>query len=279
MLEFIQLLKQRYQSVITQLDNKNPRYLEYQQCIEQLVYAEAFIRKGLLIADQPHFPLQIAVIGPTQVGKSSVVNLLLKDSSAGVSPLAGYTVHPQGFCHDSSLEACSGLQYYFGRFQQLEPVLLSRDRLDCYALSTSNKRSDVLPACVLWDTPDFDSIDAGDYREGVIRTVALADLVVLVVSKEKYADQSVWELMKTIEPFGQPTLICLNKLAEGSESLVLASLEQKWRQSRRDPMPTVISMLFQKQTASPIWPENAQRTIFKLAKRVQPNTRLNNSNF
>ena len=245
MLEFIQLLKQRYQSVITQLDNKNPRYLEYQQCIEQLVYAEAFIR----------------------------------NSSAGVSPLAGYTVHPQGFCHDSSLEACSGLQYYFGRFQQLEPVLLSRDRLDCYALSTSNKRSDVLPACVLWDTPDFDSIDAGDYREGVIRTVALADLVVLVVSKEKYADQSVWELMKTIEPFGQPTLICLNKLAEGSESLVLASLEQKWRQSRRDPMPTVISMLFQKQTASPIWPENAQRTIFKLAKRVQPNTRLNNSNF
>ena len=270
MLEFIQLLKQRYQSVLTQLDNKHPQYWEYQQCVEQLVYGEAFLRKGQLITDKPRFPLQIAVIGPTQVGKSSVVNLLLNNTQAGVSPLAGYTVHPQAFSHDLSTDTCDGLQHYFGRFQQLEPSLLSRNRFDCYALSSSDTLSDLLPACVLWDTPDFDSIDAVDYREGVIRTIALSDIVILVVSKEKYADQSVWEVMKTIEAFGQPTLICLNKLAEGSESLVLGSLEQKWRQSRRDPMPEIISMLFHKQTASPVWPTNAQQAIFKLAKRVEP---------
>lgn len=270
MLEFIQLLKQRYQSVLTQLDNKHSQYFDYQQRIEQLVYAEAFLRKGQLIEDHTRFPLQVAVIGPTQVGKSSVVNLLLNDSTAGVSPLAGYTVHSQGFCHALNTEACQGLQHYFGRFEQLAPAALSRNRYDCYGLSVSNKPSDVLPACVVWDTPDFDSIDAVDYREGVIRTIALADIVVLVVSKEKYADQSVWEVMKLIEPFEQPTLICLNKLAEGSESLVLDSLQQKWRQNRRDAMPPILSMLFQKQPAMPNLPADTCQIIRKLAKQVDP---------
>ncbi len=36
-------------------------------------------------------------MGPTQVGKSTVVNLLLGKRVAEVSPLAGYTIHPQGF--------------------------------------------------------------------------------------------------------------------------------------------------------------------------------------
>ena len=55
--------------------------------------------------------------------------------------------------------------------------------------------SSYLPHGVLWDTPDFDSIDSATYREGVIRTIALADIIILVVSKEKYADQSVWDIM------------------------------------------------------------------------------------
>ncbi|MGY6274798.1 GTPase domain-containing protein [Methylomonas sp. MgM2] len=274
MLEFIQLLKQRYQSVVAHLDDKHPQYPDYQQCIEQLLFAEAFLRKGRLINDKPHFPLQIAVIGPTQVGKSSVVNLLLNDSLAGVSPLAGYTVHPQGFMHGLPPEASDGLQHYFGRFQQLEPSSLSRGRYDCYALSGSDKQSELLPNCMVWDTPDFDSIDAADYREGLIRTIALADIIILVVSKEKYADQSVWEVMKFIECFGQPTLICLNKLAEGSEQLVVDSLREKWLKSRHDAMPAVLTMLFRKQPALPIWPENAGAAIRKLSKQVAPRKQL-----
>ena len=269
MLEFIQLLKQRYQTVHAQLDKKSPYFFEYLQRIEQLLYAEAFIRKGRLIEDQPHFPLQIAVIGPTQAGKSSIVNLLLNADLAGVSPLAGYTVHAQGFCHEVNPEDCDGMQHYFGRFQGLTTAELTRNRYDCYALSPGQSQSHLLPACVIWDTPDFDSIDAADYREGVIRTLALADVIVLVVSKEKYADQSVWEVMQTIASFAQPTLICLNKLAEGSETLVLDSLRQKWQQTRSDAMPPVIPILFQKNAALPHWPDSAQRRLFALAGQVQ----------
>ncbi len=271
MLEFIQLLKQRYQNVLQQLDKKNTQYLEYQQRIEQLLHAEAFIRKGELVDNTPGFPLQIAVIGPTQAGKSSVVNLLLNTDAAGVSPLAGYTVHPQGFCHGLTPDDCDGLQHYFGRFQCLEQSELRSGRYDCYSLSVTAAASSLLPAGVCWDTPDFDSIDAADYKEGVIRTIALADVVVLVVSKEKYADQSVWEVMKAIEVFQQPTLICLNKLSEDSAALITESLQQKWLQTRQDTVPTIVPLLFQKSAGAPSWPPSASRVLIDLSKKTTRN--------
>jgi GTPase SAR1 family protein len=254
--------------VLAQLELKSPLYFEYQQRIEQLLYAEAFLRRGLLIHDFPECPLQIAVIGPTQAGKSSIVNVLLNDTLAGVSPLAGYTVHAQGFCHRLTADDLDGLQHYFGRFQCLDAAALSRNRFDCYSVSHSVTGSELLPACVVWDTPDFDSIDAVDYREGVIRTLALADALVLVVSKEKYADQSVWEVMQTVQAFGQSTVICLNKLAEGSETLVLDSLRQKWRQTRSDAMPEVVSMLFEKPGTVPVWPVRAKKVLIDALKQV-----------
>jgi len=269
MLEFIQHLKQRYQALLEHLDKKNPQYFDYLQAIDQLLYVEAYARKVRLIAESPRFPLQIAVIGPTQAGKSSLVNAILNRELAGVSPLAGYTVHPQGFCHEVTYHDCDDLQHYFGRFQCLEQGALNRNRLDCYSLANCPGKSDLLPPCVVWDTPDFDSIDAADYREGVIRTIALADVIVLVVSKEKYADQSVWEVMNTIAAFKQPTLICLNKVSEGSEELLLNSLRQKWQQSRHDAMPMVISLPFQASPTRPAWPATANNALVNLSQQVK----------
>lgn len=276
MLEFIQHLKQRYQDQLNRLDKKNPQYFDYQHTIEQLLYAEAYMRKGKLIAEAPRLPLQIAVIGPTQSGKSSVVNLLLKQSLAGVSPLAGYTVHPQGFCKQANYHDCDELQGFFGRFQAVPVAELSRSRYDCYSLSESPGPSDLLPACVIWDTPDFDSIDAADYREGLIRTIALADLIVLVVSKEKYADQSVWQVMNSIAEFKQPTLICLNKVGEGTETELMESLGQKWRQSRYDKLPAIVSLPFQKSPALPIWPPESKTAIVDLVKQLAPKKHADN---
>ncbi|NOQ76257.1 MAG: GTP-binding protein [Methylococcaceae bacterium] len=268
MLEFIQLLNQRYQAIIANLKANDPQLVLFQQRLEQLLFTEAFMRKGGLLESSPQTPLQIAVIGPTQAGKSSIANLILNSNIAGVSPLAGYTVHPQGFCHKVSLQDCSGLQNYFGRFQQLNLTELSKQRHDCYSLTEIEMDSDLLPACVFWDTPDFDSIDSADYREGVIRTIALADIVVLIVSKEKYADQAVWEMMSSIESFHQTTLICVNKLIEGTEDIILNSLKQKWYQAREDEFPAVIPLHFQKQTAMPVWPVAEMNRIFQLQKTV-----------
>jgi GTPase SAR1 family protein len=268
MLEFVTLLRQRYQAVLLQLSDNSALAATFRQRIEQLTFTEAFIRKGQLLETRSKPPLQIVIIGPTQTGKSSVTNVLLESDSAGVSPLAGYTVHPQGFCVEVSLAACQSLQHYFGRYQQLSPEKLSKHRYDCYALAESPAPSPLLPPCVFWDTPDFDSIDSDDYKEGVIRTIALADIVVLVVSKEKYADQSVWEMMSTIEAFKQPTLICLNKLSVGNEETILQSLKEKWAAARGDAFPTVVPLLYEKETGIPLWSAQYSGVFFQLAHLV-----------
>ncbi len=271
MLEFIQLLKQRYQSVLSQLSDESNKS-HFQQRIDDLILAEAFLRKGQMQVNTPNYPLQIAVIGPTQAGKSSLVNALLTSSVASVSPLAGYTMHPQGFCDGVSLADCSGLQWYFGRFQQMEQSQLPKDRLDCYSLTQNTTNSAFLPDSVLWDTPDFDSIDSASYREGVVRTVALVDVVILVVSKEKYADQSVWDIMADIEVLQQPTIICLNKISEGSEALLLNSLKDKWQHTRKDGFPEVVPLYYQKEAGKPQWPDAQQlHRLTKLVNRkLQP---------
>ncbi|ESS72606.1 hypothetical protein MGMO_53c00650 [Methyloglobulus morosus KoM1] len=269
MLEFIQLLKQRYQSVLSQQRDESNKS-SYQQRIDDLILTEAFLRKGQMLKNSADYPLQIAVIGPTQAGKSSLVNALLNSSVASVSPLAGYTMHPQGFCNGVAMSACGGLQWYFGRFQQMQQSQLPKDRLDCYSLTENTTDSPFLPDSVLWDTPDFDSIDSANYREGVIRTVALADMVILVVSKEKYADQSVWDIMADIEALQQPTLICLNKLSEGSETLLINSLKDKWQQTRKDGFPEAVPLYYQKQSGKPQWPDNQQ--LQRLARQINRKT-------
>ena len=61
-------------------------------------------------------------------------------------------------------------------------------------------------AHVFWDTPDFDSLAAAGYRRGVLETAALADIYVLVLSREKYSI-SVWNILKLLAPLARPLII------------------------------------------------------------------------
>jgi len=67
MLEFIQLLKQRYQAVLSDLSEhpyaSDAVKTSYQRRIDQLLLAEAFIRKGQLIAASEQPVLHLAVGG------------------------------------------------------------------------------------------------------------------------------------------------------------------------------------------------------------------------
>ncbi len=179
--------------------------------------------------------MQIAVIGPTQSGKSSLVNLLLGEDRARISPLAGYTIHPQGFPLNTAEPAWDWLDHYFRDYHRCPIDDLPERRYGFFTLDEPLARSGHrLPPAIIWDTPDFDSVDAAEYRTAVLRTAALADVILLVVSKDKYADQSVWDVMGLLEPLGQPTVVCLNKLNAGSRDTLVRSLREKWRAARRD---------------------------------------------
>ncbi|MDC9729759.1 MAG: 50S ribosome-binding GTPase [Methyloprofundus sp.] len=255
MLEFITTLKHRYQTV--QVGEKA------EKCTEQLTFIEAFLQKTEL----DRLPINIGVIGPTQSGKSSVVNLLLNQESAGVSPLAGYTVHPQGFSIAQKADDLIAIKHYFADIEEVPQSSLDHQQYDCYSLSACQQHH--LPACIVWDTPDFDSIDAQSYKKSVLKTVALADILVLVVSKEKYADQSVWDVLELIAPLKQPIIVVLNKLVPDSEALIIESFTERWQQLRTDKTPEIMPFLFTKGGLVEEHQEALNRLVKTHIKQVQ----------
>ena len=67
---------------------------------------------------------------------------------------------------------------------------LDRARLDQYSVQPL-PATPYLPQCVLWDAPDCDSVDASHYMAGLVEAVTLADVVVYVTSREKYAVEQI----------------------------------------------------------------------------------------
>ncbi len=205
------------------------------------------VRADELYSSLPSFPAQVALLGPTQAGKSSLANALLGAGVAEVSPLAGFTVHAQGFCwgHDVG-RMFEALDPFFWPLRRVERAGLAADNLDCF-VATDVAAAPILPLSnsgCLWDTPDFDSVGADAYRGQVLRTTALADVVPLVLSKDKYSDQSVWSLVSLLEPLRLPSLIVLNKVDPQARDPLLNSLAEKWQATRRDPLPPVVTLAF-----------------------------------
>ena len=236
----VTLLRQRHECVLN-ASGQGPYARRLEDNLISLRLAEAFLEKSGINRVKPGHPVQIAVIGPTQSGKSSLVNLLLGEARAGVSPLAGFTVHSQGFPLNTGNLAWDWLEGYFRDYRRCPIDELPEGRYEFFtldeALALPGHR---LPPSIIWDTPDFDSVDATDYRTAVLRTAALADVILLVVSKDKYADQSVWDMMSLLEPLAQPRVVCLNKLNAASRDTLVRSLREKWRAARRDEPPQAV---------------------------------------
>lgn len=243
MLDLIGLLKARHESV-SSIGNSNDEVQKraLMDNLQSLAFAEAFLeRLEIQQAGKEACPPQIAIIGPTQAGKSTIINQLLQDSVAEPSPLAGYTIHPQGFYIGLPADKTGWVVQYFKNYQRMAREQLPRDRYDCWTLEPARvDQANPLHGRMLWDTPDFDSVDAAAYQSAVLRVAALADVILLVLSKDKYADLAVWKLLKLLEPLAQPTVVCLNKLEPASRTTLTESLRRKWQDTRSDALPTIV---------------------------------------
>ncbi len=235
--DFLHHLQQRRRSLLDRLPANTPLAGQ----LEAMDPALALAAASLAALELPRHPPQLVILGPTQAGKSTLVNLVLGQTAAGVSPLAGFTIHPHGFLHQVTEPEIAWLDEYFSPYRHLSMEELPRDRYDCFTTKALGQTQTGLPSCVVWDTPDFDSLRAHHYRQSLMKTAALADLLILVVSKDKYADHTVWELLKLLEPLDQPMLVCLNKVNPGNQDTLLRSWREKWETHRRDtPPPTVL---------------------------------------
>ena len=190
--------------------DKNALWLKQRQ---SLAMATTLLRRKEL-QDNHKAIRHVVVVGPTQVGKSTIVNHLAGMECAGVNALAGYTRHAQGFSsHPVDSESLANSM--FPDWQ-----LLGRDQLD----SNNSKQLSIeaLPennndqTTIYWDTPDFDSVSSRTYRSVVPGISGFADSLVLAVSKEKYADQSVWDFLEMIAPLNMPLVICINKAEQNA---------------------------------------------------------------
>lgn len=196
--------------------------------LDALDFAEAAIRNRGGGATR-----HVAVIGPTQTGKSTIVNALLGVAGtdhgprAGVSPLAGYTVHAHGFARSADAMHGAWRDHALAGMRVVDSPP-ARDELDAAVLRTAGECTGVDE--VLWDTPDFDSLASGAYAHAVHEIASLADVIIVALSKEKYSDLAAWRMIRLAATLDRPMILCINKLADEDAGAVLDALHKRLRE-------------------------------------------------
>ncbi len=202
-------------------------------------YALGIVRMRVRPALEPGWasvdPVHVAMFGGTNSGKSTVLNVLLGRPAAGMSYRARYSQHPEAYrpasMGDRFLDAFPSRFAGFSRYHDQHPprqedyelravgyrpalALNDPERLPGSALAPP-----AVDAAVVWDIPDFSTEEAQIYMPAVLDTVALADLVVMAVTKENYADHRGALLRGMICDSGVPLRVVANKMEDGGALL------------------------------------------------------------
>ncbi len=207
--------------------------------------ADAVMDKLELNQRLPEHSPQVTIIGPTQAGKSTLVNVLLDAELAGISPLAAFTVHAQGFAVETPASEYAALETVLFPLMREAQETLTSESLNKYSLEAVKAgRKRILDHGIVWDSPDFDSIDARGYQSAVLATIALSDVLVLMLSKDKYGDKSVWNMLELIKDLGRPVIVVINKLDERDKMTVITAFSERYATTFNENCPTIVDLPF-----------------------------------
>jgi hypothetical protein len=178
-------------------------------------------------------PVHIVLFGGTNSGKSTVLNLLLGRPIAGMNAIPRFSQHPEGFNRDVSAD-------WFDRFptrwegyaryvNQHPPRQTDAELRAGYkpAVSLVNPDLSVVggvtlpealapvaaPDAVLWDCPDFSTVQARAYMGTVIDAAAMADVIVVTVTTESYLDDRGGQLLTLLVDSGAVVHVVANKVS------------------------------------------------------------------
>ncbi len=178
-------------------------------------------------------PHHVAIFGGTNSGKSTVASLLLGVDSGAMAVRARYTQHPTAYhAGDAAWISRPSWPLSAYRVHRDDPPHYSDEDIarGRYVPGIHLRRRDALPRIdvsaahaepgpvlpddvVLWDLPDFSTDAAAAYLDSVLDIIALADLVLLTLTEESYADARVDDLLGLVGRSGVETRVIANKVS------------------------------------------------------------------
>lgn len=242
--QWVASLTQRYEAATQHPDSTDNTLLDQ---LPTLRLAKAALDKAHLTQEYPSHTEHLVVLGPTQSGKSSLVNVLLDTQAASVSPLAGFTVHSQGYARTISDNDIACVNRVMAPLSRTPAQSLDADNLSSYVLETvATTTRNLAGSAIVWDTPDFDSITATRYSLSVLKAAALSDVVLLVVSKDKYGDQRVWDMLALLNDLQKPLLVCINKIDDADRAIVQNAFNTRYLALFDQAAPDMLMLPFVK---------------------------------
>jgi len=155
--------------------------------------------------------LVVAIVGGTNIGKSAIFNQLAGEVASAVSPLAAGTRHPVCLA-SAGTEDPVVLQRLFApfalkRWQSAEDPLTETPENHLFW----RVGQQVPPRLLLLDAPDVDSdVEVNWERARAIRQVA--DVLVAVLTQQKYNDAAVKQFFRAAVEADKPIVVVFNQV-------------------------------------------------------------------
>jgi hypothetical protein len=192
------------------------------------------IRPALVPGWPAHDPVHVALFGGTNSGKSTVLNLLVGRAAAGMHATARFSQHPEAYSPGALggqwLTGAPSRFLDYDCYRDRHPPRQSDDDLARHGYRPAFAVFDLdhletpalappAAAAVFWDAPDFSTEEAQTYLGAVLDLVALADIVIMTVTDESYADDRGVALLRMVSDSGVTLHVVANKLADSPELL------------------------------------------------------------